>query len=495
MPNSPDTILYMRKKKEVFAEYRKYYEKKSSLRDVVGIDGELFSQDYFYKTWKETYTNLKLRADGDFMKCYLCSLHKGEIYGGGGQDTARMEVLRAKYEEHLKEVQLDRDVIAKLRILSRDARARGTPHLHVLMSCDGANQCNFATPLFGTRAHGIDDKGWAERGKVYGVLVDDAVMDVLFVPQVLGGGEDIFSRQQMANEFQEAYQKVEVRRQILENMANFKDLVALVTRRIHLITNFQGFHLFREGEWIVVVVKLKMHDEDWLGFSSDGKKVGSGPDFKPWRLMLCNDMRLEEAPPYHLKEVPDEVINQVQMRQEASWMKLPGAYPADYDRQEQVKQEHRESIRTLMMTGSRSFDLDTAWLPPLEIDDDGDEDDGPSVDEGGAGMGETSFDKYAAAVFTPDFVKNTGCAEDEEEDEEEEDQQETCESAGAESQLQQRELTRLRPGGGGQKRPGGGVPGQDWPGGGDGGAAAKTGGGGRGEHQVSRAADRYSSSQ
>lgn len=87
---------------EVYGEYRKYYEEKTSLRDLVGIDGELCSQDYFYKTWKETYPNLTLRADGDFMKCQLCSLHKGEIFGGGVQDTARMEVLRAKYDEHLK---------------------------------------------------------------------------------------------------------------------------------------------------------------------------------------------------------------------------------------------------------------------------------------------------------------------------------------------------------------------------------------------------------
>lgn len=36
------------------------------------------------------------------------------------------------------------------------------------------------------------------------------------------------------------------------------------------------------------------------------------------------------------------------------------------------------------MTGLRPFDLDTAWLPPLEIDDN-DEDDDPSVEDGGGG--------------------------------------------------------------------------------------------------------------
>ena len=131
----------------------------------------------------------------------------------------------------------------------------------------------------------------------------------------------------MAGEFQEAYKTLEVRCQVLENLANFKDLVALVTRRINGITNFQGFYIFREGAWIVVMVKLKMHDDAWLGFSSDGKEVGSGLGFKPWRLMRCTDVRLEEAPPYPLKKVPEEVIHQIEMRQEASWKRLPGAFP------------------------------------------------------------------------------------------------------------------------------------------------------------------------
>lgn len=131
----------------------------------------------------------------------------------------------------------------------------------------------------------------------------------------------------MANEFEEAYKAVEVRTQLLENLANFKGLVAMVTNRIPGITRFQGFHIVREGGWMVVTVKLKMHHDTWLGFSSDGKSVGSGSGFKPWRLMRCNAVRLEGTPPYQLKKVPDEVIHQVQKRQEASWLKLNAAYP------------------------------------------------------------------------------------------------------------------------------------------------------------------------
>lgn len=140
-------------------------------------------------------------------------------------------------------------------------------------------------------------------------------------------GRDIFTRQQMANEFKEAYKRLPVRCHLLENLANFKDLVHLVTRRVHGITRFQAFLISREGDWIVVTVKLKMHDDDWLGFSSNGKDVGSGPDFKPWRLMRFNAVRLEETPRYPLKEVPEEVIHQVEMRHEASWKKLAGAFP------------------------------------------------------------------------------------------------------------------------------------------------------------------------
>ena len=103
---------------DVNNEFRKYYEKKASLGELVGVDGVLCSQDYFYKTWADAYPNLKLKADGDFMKCQVCSLHKGEIYGGGGQDQAQMEVRRAEYEKHLNVG----DPRATIEILGRTSR-------------------------------------------------------------------------------------------------------------------------------------------------------------------------------------------------------------------------------------------------------------------------------------------------------------------------------------------------------------------------------------
>ncbi|CAN0522506.1 unnamed protein product, partial [Ectocarpus sp. 12 AP-2014] len=123
MPNSPDTYLYIQNKKNLYHEYCRYYNNgRVSVRDVaVGVDVNLCSDGYFYKTWAKKYPNLKLRADGDFMKCQLCTLFKGEIYGGGAsgvtgvQDQAQMDLKRAQYEKHLKDVELDRDMIAKLK--------------------------------------------------------------------------------------------------------------------------------------------------------------------------------------------------------------------------------------------------------------------------------------------------------------------------------------------------------------------------------------------
>ncbi|CAM9442996.1 unnamed protein product, partial [Ectocarpus fasciculatus] len=38
-----------------------------------------------------------------------------------------MDLKRAQYEKHLKDVELDRDMIAKLKAGTKEARARGTP--------------------------------------------------------------------------------------------------------------------------------------------------------------------------------------------------------------------------------------------------------------------------------------------------------------------------------------------------------------------------------
>lgn len=93
---------------DLYHLYCEYVEERTSLRDLVGIDGELCSKDYFCRIWKKEYPGLKLRATGDFMKCQMCTLLKDEIYGGGAsgvrgaQDQAQMEAKRAEYEKHVK---------------------------------------------------------------------------------------------------------------------------------------------------------------------------------------------------------------------------------------------------------------------------------------------------------------------------------------------------------------------------------------------------------
>ena len=129
-------------------------------------------------------------------------------------------------------------------------------------------------------------------------------------------GRNVFSREHLAEVFESAYTTLPVKFRTLESLANFKDLVKPVTGRIYnIISKFQAFKISKEGSAIVVEVKKKMHHDDWLGFTSDGKTVGSGEDFAAWRLMRERSVRLEETPPYLLKAVDAEIIHKIEIRQ------------------------------------------------------------------------------------------------------------------------------------------------------------------------------------
>ena len=106
-----------------------------------------------------------------------------------------------------------------------------------------------------------------------------------------------------------------------------------VTGRIYNISKFQACKISKEGSAIVVKVKKKVHHDDWLGFSSDWKTVGSGEDFASWRLMRKPSVRLEETPPYLLKVVDAEIIHEIEIRQKASWTRLPAAFSGGERRQ------------------------------------------------------------------------------------------------------------------------------------------------------------------
>eukprot|EP00903_Cladosiphon_okamuranus_P018358 g16889.t1 len=195
-------------------------------------------------------------------------------------------------------------------------------------------------------------------------------------------GRNIFTREQLGDTFKAAYKKVPVRWRTLENLGNFKDLSSPLTRKVYSITSFQAFLITREGSSLVVRVKKKMHDDNWLGFSEDGKPVGYGAGLTPWRLMHKNAVRLEATPDYELKTVPPEVIRQIEIRQQASWTKLPAAFPGDSARQELVKSQHADSLRILRLTGFRPFPLDTSWLP---LQHEESESSGSDDDEGDGG--------------------------------------------------------------------------------------------------------------
>ena len=146
-------------------------------------------------------------------------------------------------------------------------------------------------------------------------------------------GRNVFSREHLAEVFESAYTTLPVKCRTLESLANFKDLVKPVTGRIYNISKFQAFRISKEGSAIVVKVKKKMHHDDWLGFSGDGKTVGSGEGFAAWRLMRERSVRLEETPPYLLKAVDAEIIRKIEIRQKASWTRLPAAFPGGERRQ------------------------------------------------------------------------------------------------------------------------------------------------------------------
>ena len=131
-------------------------------------------------------------------------------------------------------------------------------------------------------------------------------------------GRNVFSREHLVEIFASAYLTLSVKCRTLENLGNFKDLVSPVTHRVHNITKFQAFQIYKEGSDMLVKVKVKMHDSNWLGFSADGKTVGAGEGFNGWRIMRAGSVRLEGAPPYSLKVVHPNVIHLIEQRQRAS---------------------------------------------------------------------------------------------------------------------------------------------------------------------------------
>ncbi|CAN0284914.1 unnamed protein product [Ectocarpus sp. 12 AP-2014] len=194
MPNSDHSYLYLKNKLELYEEYSK------SMRELYGQDPaslaeRLCSPNYFNQVWSAYFSKLKLKPNGDFMLCETCTLLKEKIHGQAGsrgvQDDAERERHKSVYQEHLKDVEKDRMYGAILENRAAVAKSNGTPWETVNLQVDAANQSNFATPIGASQAHGVDDRDYAERQKIYGALVSGIMMQVFMIPQILGTGSNM----------------------------------------------------------------------------------------------------------------------------------------------------------------------------------------------------------------------------------------------------------------------------------------------------------------
>lgn len=137
----------------------------------------------------------------------------------------------------------------------------------------------------------------------------------------------MFDRAHLADVFAESYKALPVRTRTLENMGNFKGLVAKAVRRIPGISGFQAFRVRKEGSYMTVEVKRKMYHDVWLGFTSYGREVGSGEGYSPFRILTSGAVRFENTPDYPLKVVDPDIIRQIGIRQQASWPRVAASYP------------------------------------------------------------------------------------------------------------------------------------------------------------------------
>lgn len=140
-------------------------------------------------------------------------------------------------------------------------------------------------------------------------------------------GQNVFTRRQLGKVFADSFTALPVRTRTLENMGNFKDLLAPFVRRTHGITRFQAYRISKDGSYITLEVKYKMHHDNWLGFSDDGREVGSGEGYKPLRILRSGAVLFENAPATTFKEVDPQIIRQIGIRQTASWSRVAASFP------------------------------------------------------------------------------------------------------------------------------------------------------------------------
>ncbi|CAN0359752.1 unnamed protein product [Ectocarpus sp. 12 AP-2014] len=94
------------------------------------------------------------------MLCETCTRLKGLLHGEPGQrpvqDKAARQRYQSEYDQHIKEITADREVIARMERRAQTAKADGRPAQFTYNSMDAAAQVKFSVPALSVMTHGTD---------------------------------------------------------------------------------------------------------------------------------------------------------------------------------------------------------------------------------------------------------------------------------------------------------------------------------------------------
>lgn len=139
-------------------------------------------------------------------------------------------------------------------------------------------------------------------------------------------GRNVFTRTQQAEIFRGSYRELPVHCRWLRNQGNFKGLFTEAkgrVRNIPKITNFRAFRIERIDGEVAVSVKEFMHSPYWAGFDEHGQPAVGAP---PHQVFPGGVPRLQDAPPFKLKELDGDIIRKIERRYKASRPRLRTRY-------------------------------------------------------------------------------------------------------------------------------------------------------------------------
>ena len=90
---------------ELYEEYLKV-QRAFFAKDPAGMATHVCTRDYFNKVWKGYFPKLKLKRNGDFMLCEICTLLKEKNHGQAGSRGIQNQAERAEdmqfYDDHVE---------------------------------------------------------------------------------------------------------------------------------------------------------------------------------------------------------------------------------------------------------------------------------------------------------------------------------------------------------------------------------------------------------